>query len=984
MDNKLQMYHRLMKFAKNTRPKDGYSNLYVLQLIDHETNVVEEEYYGMNHMTDYGFDQYAALITGSVPKNLFIGCGEMNSADFRRSNAKLLQVLSYTPAVVTTSTIDYDYPLYFDKKVTSGNTETGSDDITAVCRYMVATVPYYEPGYTCTISEYGLGDPSGPNSQNNNSYLWTHSRIYDETGAIKQVQKKISQDLVITVFLCIVFNKSIIEEGWDRGIFSVITTPARFAEEAMYGTRLCSYRRNDEFTSITGFSENNIAKNTNVNLTDFNGSAMRSTSSTEYARVTTLPYDGFIINKIASASTLDSGYSEGFIHRSKNGYQSVTPIELSTAKEFRYPVKMIFDNWRPEGLSDNFGMPNLDSIPITQLNSVTGVYLFNAKTREYDNSVSYNNDPNHHYNETTMQCEFAEPLHYTATIGNEERLTKLYVHQNLHVDDPILTFDNNESDMVTIIATDSYWDKTTFNGVIKTERNTMNHYVNGVEKSYRYYLTTSNIHPLKPIRASSLFSLGTQSQTIPWFQSNVVNGFDGAVCDNKEKNWFIYNDKIYFIQSGQSISIPAYENNLTSYFTYGNILMVLPHSTTATLYDTTTGLSLSRNIVDIVDNSSLLDTEVYKTENGLGWVCLQSITQNNATVIKLNEYTQLNLDANHLIKITDAKYSCMVWGTKNVAYIKETDNVNKLYIHNLETDTIVNECFVSTSSATQLDITDLTLMLVGHGDYVYLITKNGSNSPLTHYLQISDTSQNYLYETNYSSGETSTSLLFSTFSTSDEGATLTYQNAKKLVPFIETSHVDDAFVIYNFKDTHRISSCLYYMDMANHPTIAGAVLSGWMTDIPINSGSYHSGTRKYFRLRYIHNHTLVLFGCSGYGTISSLSSVTFGVCDFGKLLNVHYNMESESTEFDLPENEQGIDLFTKRIETNHPGYLPCGEYFVDISQRKIVPIEYALKHLLAGTTKTVCTMGKPIILRNKCWVNYFTNVSSEFPPGIKQ
>ena len=367
----LQMYERLMRFAKNKRDKYGYSNLYVVQLVNHETGEVQEEGYGMNHMTDYGLQQYAAKSGGLFPSNIYIGRGEMNSAEFNRTTARLLRPLD-APAATVVYHRNTNYPLYYD---------ADSGDITAVEQYITGTIPYYEPGYPCVVTEYGIGE-EGPNSENTNNYLWTHSRIYDELGRVKSVQKSIAEDLVITVFLCIVINKSVIEQAWGNQVYAVITNASRFVSSAMYGNGLESYRRNDHYTAAE-YVNTNIMPTTSIDLTAIDGNAMPATGNHQYARVISLPHTGFRLEKIASTETLESGYTDGFAQLNP-GFSLVSPIESPELISFRYPVSMLFEDWTDVGLSHNFGNADLHALPCTQINVFNGCYLFNHHTGYYD------------------------------------------------------------------------------------------------------------------------------------------------------------------------------------------------------------------------------------------------------------------------------------------------------------------------------------------------------------------------------------------------------------------------------------------------------------------------------------------------------------------------------------------------------------------------------------------------------------------------
>lgn len=969
----LEMYERLMKFAKNKRDKFGYSNLYVLQLIDHETGEVQEEGYGMNHMTDYGLQQYASKsVSFYFPKNIYIGRGEMNTSEFNRTNAKLLRPLD-APAATVQNVYARNFPLYYDND---------SGDITAVEHYITGTVPYYEPGYPCVVTEYGIGE-EGPNSENTNDYLWTHSRIYDELGRIKTVQKSIAQDLVISVFLCIVINKSVIQQAWTNQVYPVITNAHRFVSSAMYGYGIEGYRRNDHYTNA-GYTNTNVNPTTSIGLTGMDGNAMLATGNNQYARIISLPHTGYRIEKIASNETLEQGYVDGFVQNVDDGFSLLSPVESPTLIPFRYPVSMVFEDWVDVGLSHNFGNADLHALPCTQINALDGCYLFNHHTGYYDNTTPVFNDPTHHYTETPMERRYAETLYYTSTVGTKKILTKVYVHQNIYPNDPIVRFDNNTSDLYTIIGTDAYWDSSDYHAVIRDNESTINHTVDGQQKSYRYYLTTENTTALKPIRKSKEFSLSTKCITLPWFNDpSLLRGYVGITCENPTKQWFVYKDKIYHVNDGTSITISDYTNDIyTKYFTYGDYLLMIANDQKLILYDAsaTSSNMISKHLnVTNLTSTTKFASQFYKTENEQGLVVLQSVMESKSVWIYLNRYLSLTSDTDHY-EIKETTMACCIYGTTYVAYV--TKDSEELVIHNTANDTEIRRIPMQQSTSNAVP-SNSVMCMIGHGDYVYIVTKVDTEPVLSYYVNYSDTTVSYLTRTEGDASLFSTALqyAYNTQSTTTNATTV----KTVWVPRIESSHVDDAFITYDSYDAVRLGACLYYVDM-HHPTVCGNVMtSGFIQTQSTENIFYYQ--RRYAKLRYVHDHTLALISCSGYSH-DTLNSVIIGFADFGKFLNVQDKNEDGCTENQLPVLEQGLDFNTKRFTNNHNGYVLYGEYFIDMEQNKAVPIEYALRHIIDGKTKTICALETATTVRDKAFVVYFTNHSSsgtsEFPPGKVQ
>ena len=109
---------RALEFAKNHRPRGGFSNLYVIRLTNNDGTVVDEKY-GMNLMTDYGASTLLAYPSESsaprFPTNLYVGQGNPASNPLTTSSSTLIeQIPDFTmSADILDNTAVYSYPLYF-------------------------------------------------------------------------------------------------------------------------------------------------------------------------------------------------------------------------------------------------------------------------------------------------------------------------------------------------------------------------------------------------------------------------------------------------------------------------------------------------------------------------------------------------------------------------------------------------------------------------------------------------------------------------------------------------------------------------------------------------------------------------------------------------------------------------------------------------------------------------------------------------------
>lgn len=650
-----ELYQRAMIFAKNKKHRGGgISNLYVIQKTDMDGNVTGE-YYGMNMMTDYGMSQYFGSSSPSFPTNIYIGNG---TGSFNHTTNTLISPVITTASTSSNTTISYNYPLYYD---------SNSGLITCVCKFLEAYFDYNISGITdsITVTEYGLGTAYNA--------LWTHSWVYDVSGAQTYITKEVNEKLSITVFLCMSYYESLIQSGWSEGRYTIITSMQRFINSSirMYENSIYTYKRYN--TGVTRSKSNTRSAFMNNEVT----------TTTNLSSFTM--YDG---------TDSASGYIDGFCQWT-SGFMTLEPQQLDDAESFETNLCMDWDHHYSTGLSDKFGDAN--GIPITQAN-ITSVALYDHKTKAYDNTEQFTNDVNHWYCETSMATLFSTPIYYT----NNNTIQLMYVFQNVRTDDPIVKFKN--TGISTIYATDKYWDSSTWVRVTNLEE------VPSELQNKRYWITNSNTVSMEPVRQSGEFKLiptNGDNQTYSWMTS--MNGIYPC-CDNYEYGWFMVNGSVYVPDKSIAFNVGTTGSTSSASMTYGKWLLTFTSSTSYLSTDmsdvkTTGTIPTSVSITPLFTSSTNCLTNCYRSKSDTGIVCLQSLSASEATVIDLRGDTVNQM-------IFNSKLSVAVWGNNQVAYIP-SDDTSKIRVYDFDVNGDIKEFTIPS------DVTTVSLM-IAHRDFIWI------------------------------------------------------------------------------------------------------------------------------------------------------------------------------------------------------------------------------------------------------------------------
>lgn len=660
-------FQRLMEFAKNFKLKTHHpsiSNLYVMQTVDRDGNVVEERY-GMNLMTNYGMSQYF-VNRANFPTNLYIGNG---SGTFNHTTNSLLSPIITTAATVSNSSKSYQYPLYYDSH---------EGIITTVMKYMEVYFDYNPAGISgpIDISEYGIGSAY--------NQLWTHSWVYNNIGAKSTIRKDINTRLYITVYMCMSYNESLINNALAEGKYICITGQKRFFNKdavTMQEDALYTFRRYDYYSrtkSHTSGYQNNIVS-ISSNMSDF------------------------ILQKIETANTSQNGYIDGFVSWNPmfNMFERVT---LDTPDPFDivgFPLTNQFD--KVDGFSYSFGDTATAKIPFTTF-TLSGSYTFNYKTGLYTCGDHYVYDPLKWYDESSFKTDFATTLYFT----NNNEIAEIKLYRNMQTDDPIVSI---ESAMTNLYATDRYWDTSSW---VRIEDMSS---IPAAQQTKKFWLSVDNVS-IVPKRSRQSFEFiasddTTHAPTLNFQPSDFIQGDAFTTCDKSSSlKWFVIGTRIYIVSRGNLIAdVPSSGYNIS--FGYNNIVIHHQNQGSSTSFyttnitDTTPTPTLTSTLGDIQPGHS----RISESFNGY------AIMAYSNSVLKL-DMTGSSLVQTQLANAVDAACICR---SNNYAYIDAT-NTRRIYIKKLSDDTLVKQIDIRSDYAVPTFVFGFKnyLYILAFGSYIYM------------------------------------------------------------------------------------------------------------------------------------------------------------------------------------------------------------------------------------------------------------------------
>ena len=181
-------------------------NLYHLVSEDMDGNVTDEKY-GINCMTDYGFERSFVYSNGGQP-HIFIGT---STAIPTPSSQQMTSPITNTAAYGTGDT--------WSLTLTAEDYDSNTGITTVTFRMNSGYFDYTQFSEEKTITEIGVG--------NQVDQLWFHARVYDASGNPSSIIKRMNERLTISIYLSGGMKvKQLVEDAWSNGVYKLITPKA--------------------------------------------------------------------------------------------------------------------------------------------------------------------------------------------------------------------------------------------------------------------------------------------------------------------------------------------------------------------------------------------------------------------------------------------------------------------------------------------------------------------------------------------------------------------------------------------------------------------------------------------------------------------------------------------------------------------------------------------------------------------------------------
>ena len=569
-------------------------NVYHIISEDIDGNITNE-CFALNVITNAGMAKYQKnsylleryIYDDASNGGLFLGVGTGTPSI---TDTTLFQNAPYTTPAKTAYKGSYGPDSYYDKTYPiSYDSNTGLISqrvliLTSVFDYNLTDITE-----DMTITEIGIG-PSITN-------LYFHALVYDNEGNVSSFVKNINEKLTINVYSTISIPASIFSDLYDKGVYACFY-PALFHkgfykyEDAtasglvfnMNGITPLSYNHNTYNSLTEGVSprrrdtgyyadSQHLFYNTNTIIVRDNVYQDQKRSTGSY---TITGKNQSIDNITLTLFMYSGGEASEYIRIYPNLGDGVTEEIVST--------KVMTNGIYDMGLDYNFGGLYYASsgtyttmyqghIPVGNIN-ISSLKMFNYKTGEYDidvNVVGNNFHPEARYNMnkyTTIHISYNWDEYISIDLGYIPGIGYVMVNENTSI--PIKRFWCDNDSSVTVQATDTFWDPSSF--VTIPNKNDVSREL-GTKRYYIFNKATGLI--------TRYLDRDQQFPTVsPNEQPINVNNF-GTIfenfCYNKSgdsyyvgNNPFISSDELGYISNGVGIFYPeTYDgvnvNSIVSY-----------------------------------------------------------------------------------------------------------------------------------------------------------------------------------------------------------------------------------------------------------------------------------------------------------------------------------------------------------------------------------------------------------------------------------
>lgn len=926
--------------AKNPTKSSALNhNLYILRTTDMNGNVTGEAY-GMNLMTNYGFDcAYSYGGNNSYSSlHLFIGEGT-NTPSFE--NKALFQ------PIVTYSSTDTDinksyYGITYDKE---------NDTVSLRARMYEGYFDYNLTDITeeKTITEIGYGP-----SYNN---LWTHAQVFDADGDLRGIVKRPNERLTITMFWSLKFKPEFIRAAYDRGILMCFSPYIflRRHETLRFYQYYIKNGKHDDRNSANGSLEWFGPEDTVSDVID-NVITCQTTTGGKFV-------DGSMnyVSNIYLLIGSDSYWSDSGRYND-NYFILITRPKLSTPERIEYESvytnsysSSYFDYMFGRYVSDTGKYPD-GRIPVNDF-TIESLHMYNHLTKEWDIQESLTNP-----NESGLVDYNTNFLGYTCVwtyIKHLDETRNAFIFINMRNDIPITAFGNSG---MTVYATDEYWDTDSWKVIpnikqIPTELQTKKYYISLTEPSYQsnerqgkdtytLYDTRDQAYPcIQTMESSKIITVNHSSTSTAYY--------GGKPLSNNDYGYIIATNCITYPDSDMGDGKPySYllrgPNNQMPHgylrwdFTNGNKIVTIGTSgntifNNIRIYTMSNDPSVEPIYEDhTCDFTTTVTSNLYWSGSKNGFVILQRLDGTNEAVI-FDMYS--GEDGNTVTKelISNVRFCHALDLSDNCVYLTSDPDNLRLEIYDMKNKTVVDEFIIPDNTCTVDGI-------AGWKEHIYVRVNSGGTYS-TYYYNTIEKRVIHLTAMNIPA------------MTSD-GNSFQYH---------QQYCVDECMVIGGYRSSdgnlHNVRVIKY-----DDPTNAISLFPDSL------DGTFGRTYLVYGQLGYVNDGKQLVF--TGTSSASFMYCIDIGhIIDTGQPIQDYYRGRFYYDR----DRARMIGLFKNRVYINTEiNEYASGSYYNRWDTIRLDPVENYLPHKIVGTTYTINSFNNPVQIGSRTYSLKITNDSSKW------
>ena len=692
-DNKiLSFYHNNPEMFK-----DGMHNLYLLQSVDKDGNVTEEKY-GINVMTDLGFQAYYSIYDRNIyeaPVYCFIGdgVGEPSTSDTTLFHQTITTVGTWN------NDARYECPMLYNK-------DTGI--ISGMLFYGRFWWAYNLTGIETDVpvTEIIL------TTQNKTPVVdaLVHTKIFDIDGNPSTITKKPNQKLYISIFWVANVHEDIINKKYSEQQFLMLDPRCFIAYKCnrhdTNNTFLNYYQSRKEAYNLMHFRNKGSVASVYMTTDEPD---VRKMSFTADSEIVTGKRD-FIDMTIATMRR-NAGHSGVNWHWACDNIPFIMfKMDKMKTSETLESDCVYTNSFTSTYLTNTFGL-NFDTnsrqgeLPVTDF-KITDIKMYNRITHDWDVEVPYVDGEGVDFGNS-----FIVYMTFNMNLEGVDRELRVWTNSDTSID--ILSF--NDPGMV-MYATDKYWDADTY---VKISD------ISDIEpelRNKRYYVTTKNtvsirghadndkwrhLHPKRNYSNEHRIIVPETIMTDKIYDVNAysMRGSEDSrdLISNDEKGYVDLISKIVypFADGGcvdfdvpDHISIPS--QCLHHYTNNGNTLIVRTvngnHIKTFRIYDLTNCPSEAPTMVEFTLDITVNGSSLYVSTTDDGWVVANNTENWQTVVVDINNRNpDTNLPAVQTV-YTEMKYCTAVYNIPHqIIYMDNTYNGSRIVVKDLVTGDELHE-----------------------------------------------------------------------------------------------------------------------------------------------------------------------------------------------------------------------------------------------------------------------------------------------------